>query len=239
MAGLLDDNHEAKDEFGNFDPLSMGSSTRDTSDGSSMVSRIRGYSRNIELDKHVERFGRIPIEMSIEFKKLVDVIEMAKSQVQSTKDGQQCGLIELFKKTHAKDDNWVNKASHAAHSRMVELEGLQTLEGSQPPSEEEICEIVLGRHPGGPKSKPRKHRYSSKSISSIKQKAYEQEIEIRNLKEQLDMKKSNIQEEREVRNATKEKLMTKKEELMATKTEVDNLKELMKQFMASQEGTSK
>ncbi|TYK22875.1 CACTA en-spm transposon protein [Cucumis melo var. makuwa] len=169
----------------------------------------------------------------------LDVIEMAKSQVQSTKDGQQCGLIELFKKTHAKDDNWVNKASHAAHSRMVELEGLQTLEGSQPPSEEEICEIVLGRHPGGPKSKPRKHRYSSKSISSIKQKAYEQEIEIRNLKEQLDMKKSNIQEEREVRNATKEKLMTKKEELMATKTEVDNLKELMKQFMASQEGTSK
>ena len=115
---------------------------------------------------------------------------------------------------------------------MVELEGLPTSEGSQPPSEEEICEIVWGRHPGGPKLKPRKHRYSSESISSIQQKEYEQAIEIRNLKEQLDMQKAEIQEEREVRNVTKE-------ELMATKAEVDDLKELIKQFMASQEGTSK
>ena len=46
------------------------------------------------------------------------------------------------------------------------------------------------------------------------------------------MQKAEIQEEREARNATKEKLM-------AMKAEVDGFKELIKQFMAPQEGTSK
>uniref|UniRef100_A0A9I9ED88 CACTA en-spm transposon protein n=1 Tax=Cucumis melo TaxID=3656 RepID=A0A9I9ED88_CUCME len=71
MVGSLDDNHEADDEIGNADPHSVRSSTGDTSDGSSMVSRTHGYSRNIELVKHVERFGRIPIEILIELKKSV------------------------------------------------------------------------------------------------------------------------------------------------------------------------
>ena len=46
------------------------------------------------------------------------------------------------------------------------------------------------------------------------------------------MQKAEIQEDKEARNATKE-------EIMATKAEVDDLKELIKQSMASQGGTSK
>lgn len=63
----------------------------------------------------------------------------------------------------------------------------------------------------------------------MQQKEYEQAIEIRNLKEQLDMQKADFQEEREATKA----------ELMAMKAEVNGLKELMKQFMESQAGTSK
>ena len=46
------------------------------------------------------------------------------------------------------------------------------------------------------------------------------------------MQKVEIQEEREARNASKEELMT-------IKAKVVGLKELIKQFMASQGGTSK
>ena len=52
------------------------------------------------------------------------------------------------------------------------------------------------------------------------------EIEMKNLNEQLDMQKAEIQEEREAKNTTKKMLL-------ATKAEVDDLKGLIKQFMAS------
>uniref|UniRef100_A0A9I9EKC2 CACTA en-spm transposon protein n=1 Tax=Cucumis melo TaxID=3656 RepID=A0A9I9EKC2_CUCME len=89
--------------------------------------------------------------------------------------GQSVDRVELFRKTHAAED---------AHNQMLKLQSQQTLEGSQPLSEDEICDQVLGRRPGyskglgwGPKSKARRTASASSSSTSCSQST-EKEIEL-------------------------------------------------------------
>ncbi|KAA0040995.1 zinc finger protein ZPR1-like protein [Cucumis melo var. makuwa] len=67
---------------------------------------------------------------------------------------------------------------------MLELQSQPTLEGSQPLSEDEICDQVLGRRPGyskglgwGPKPKARRTASTSSSSTSCSQST-EKEIEL-------------------------------------------------------------
>ncbi|XP_050943385.1 uncharacterized protein LOC127150198 [Cucumis melo] len=84
--------------------------------------------------------------------------------------GQPVDRVELFRKTHVRAGTFVSQAVEDAHNQMLELQSQPTLEGSQPLSEDEICDQVLGRRPGyskglgwGPKPKARR----TTSVSSL------------------------------------------------------------------------
>ncbi|KAA0038746.1 CACTA en-spm transposon protein [Cucumis melo var. makuwa] len=58
--------------------------------------------------------------------------------------GEPIDRVELFRETHVRAGTFV---SQDAHNQMLELQSQPTPEGSQPLSEDEICDQVLGRRP--------------------------------------------------------------------------------------------
>ncbi|XP_050937508.1 uncharacterized protein LOC127148224 [Cucumis melo] len=92
--------------------------------------------------------------------------------------------LELFRETHVRSEMFVLQAAENAHiKQMLELQSQPILEGSQPLSEDEICDQVLGRRLGyskglnwGPKSKARKMTSASSSPTSCSQST-EREIQ--------------------------------------------------------------
>uniref|UniRef100_A0A9I9EDU7 CACTA en-spm transposon protein n=1 Tax=Cucumis melo TaxID=3656 RepID=A0A9I9EDU7_CUCME len=95
--------------------------------------------------------------------------------------GQPVDRVELFWETHV-------RAGHSCHrpprNQMLELQSQHTPEGSQPLSEDEIRDQVLGRRPGyskglgwGPKPKGRRTASASSSSTSCSQST-EKEIEL-------------------------------------------------------------
>uniref|UniRef100_A0A9I9E8I5 CACTA en-spm transposon protein n=1 Tax=Cucumis melo TaxID=3656 RepID=A0A9I9E8I5_CUCME len=87
--------------------------------------------------------------------------------------GQSVDCVELFRETHVRAGTFVSQAAEDAHNQMLELQSQPTLEGSQPFSEDEICDQVLGRRPGyskglgwGPKPKARRTASASNSSTS-------------------------------------------------------------------------
>uniref|UniRef100_A0A9I9E4Z1 DUF4216 domain-containing protein n=1 Tax=Cucumis melo TaxID=3656 RepID=A0A9I9E4Z1_CUCME len=62
--------------------------------------------------------------------------------------GQPVDRVELFRETHVRAGTFVSQAAEDAHNQMLELQSQPIPEGSQPLSEDEICDQVLGRRPG-------------------------------------------------------------------------------------------
>ncbi|KAA0060223.1 CACTA en-spm transposon protein [Cucumis melo var. makuwa] len=92
--------------------------------------------------------------------------------------------VELFRETHVRAETFVSQAAEDAHNQMLELQSQPTPEGSQPLSENEICDQVLGRRPcylkglgWGPKPKARRTASASSSSTSCSQST-EKEIEL-------------------------------------------------------------
>ncbi|KAA0045151.1 CACTA en-spm transposon protein [Cucumis melo var. makuwa] len=90
-------------------------------------------------------------------------------------------LVGCHEDWHFLCDHYI---SRAFQNQMLELQSQLTLEGSQPPSEDEICDQVLGRRPGYSKglgwgSKPKARRTASASNSSTScSQSTEKEIEL-------------------------------------------------------------
>ncbi|KAF9590151.1 hypothetical protein IFM89_031755, partial [Coptis chinensis] len=58
---------------------------------------------------------------------------------------QEAGMIALYRKTHfSEKKGWVSHEAENNYERMVELQNQPTLEGSNPLTEEEIFDEVLG-----------------------------------------------------------------------------------------------
>ncbi|KAA0057011.1 CACTA en-spm transposon protein [Cucumis melo var. makuwa] len=98
--------------------------------------------------------------------------------------GELVDRVELFRETHVRARTFVSQAAEDAHNQMLELQSQPTPEGSQPLSEDEICDQVLGRRPGyskglgwGPKPKARRTASASSSSTSCSQST-EKEIEL-------------------------------------------------------------
>ncbi|TYK11950.1 CACTA en-spm transposon protein [Cucumis melo var. makuwa] len=62
--------------------------------------------------------------------------------------GELVDHVKLFQETHVRAGTFMSQAVEDAHNQMLELQSQPTLEGSQPLSEDEICDQVLGRRPG-------------------------------------------------------------------------------------------
>ncbi|KAA0025869.1 CACTA en-spm transposon protein [Cucumis melo var. makuwa] len=97
---------------------------------------------------------------------------------------QPVDRVELFRETHVRAGTFVSQAAEDAHNQMLELQSQPTPEGSQPLSEDEICDQVLGRRPGyskglgwGPKPKARGTASASSSSTSYSQST-QKEIEL-------------------------------------------------------------
>ncbi|KAA0063396.1 CACTA en-spm transposon protein [Cucumis melo var. makuwa] len=98
--------------------------------------------------------------------------------------GQPVDRVELFRETHVRAGTFVLQAVEDAHNQMLELQSQPIPEGSQPLSEDEICDQVLGKRPGyskglswGPKPKARRTTSASSSSTSCSQST-EKEIEL-------------------------------------------------------------
>ncbi|KAA0038213.1 CACTA en-spm transposon protein [Cucumis melo var. makuwa] len=98
--------------------------------------------------------------------------------------GQPVNRVELFRETHVRVGTFVSQAAEDAHNQMLELQSQPTPEGSQPLSEDEICDQVLGRRPSyskglgwGPKPKARRTA-SASSLSTSCSQSTEKEIEL-------------------------------------------------------------
>uniref|UniRef100_A0A9I9ECQ0 CACTA en-spm transposon protein n=1 Tax=Cucumis melo TaxID=3656 RepID=A0A9I9ECQ0_CUCME len=110
--------------------------------------------------------------------------------------------VELFRKTHVRAGTFMSQAAEDAHNQMLELQSQPTLEGSQPLSEDEICDQVLGRRLGyskglgwGPKPKARRTASASSSSTSCSQST-EKEIELQaklhEVMERIEVQDRNI-----------------------------------------------
>ncbi|KAA0046642.1 CACTA en-spm transposon protein [Cucumis melo var. makuwa] len=114
-----------------------------------------------------------------------EYIEVVKGDLQlAERRGQPVDRVELFRETHVRAGTFVSQAVEDAHNQMLELQSQPTPDGSQPPSEDEICDQVLGRRPGyskglgwGPKPKARRTASASSSSRSCSQST-EKEIEL-------------------------------------------------------------
>ncbi|TYK00236.1 CACTA en-spm transposon protein [Cucumis melo var. makuwa] len=98
--------------------------------------------------------------------------------------GEWVDHVELFRETHVRAEMFVSQATEDAHNQMLELQSQPTSEGSQPLSEDEICDQVLDRRPGyskglgwGPKPKACRTTNTSSSSTSYSQ-SIEKEIEL-------------------------------------------------------------
>ncbi|KAA0055175.1 CACTA en-spm transposon protein [Cucumis melo var. makuwa] len=90
--------------------------------------------------------------------------------------GKPVDRVELFRETHVRVETFVSQAAEDAHNQMLELQSQPTSEGSQPLSEDEISDQVLGRRPSyskgfgwGPKPKARRTTSASSSSTSCSQ----------------------------------------------------------------------
>ncbi|KAA0056494.1 CACTA en-spm transposon protein [Cucumis melo var. makuwa] len=98
--------------------------------------------------------------------------------------GELVNRVELFQETHVRAGTFMSQAAEDAHNQMLELQSQPTPKGSQPLSEDEICDQVLGRRPGYSKglgwgSKPKARRMTSASSSSTScSQSTEKEIEL-------------------------------------------------------------
>uniref|UniRef100_A0A9I9ELP9 CACTA en-spm transposon protein n=1 Tax=Cucumis melo TaxID=3656 RepID=A0A9I9ELP9_CUCME len=84
--------------------------------------------------------------------------------------GKPVDRVELFRETHVRAGTFVSQAAEDAHNQMLELQSQPTLEGSQPLSEDEICDQ-------GPKPKACRPASASSSSTSCSQST-EKEIEL-------------------------------------------------------------
>ncbi|KAA0054632.1 CACTA en-spm transposon protein [Cucumis melo var. makuwa] len=87
------------------------------------------------------------------------------------KKGKSVDRVELFRETHVRAGTFMSQAAEDAHNQMLELQSQPTPEGSQPLSEDEICDQVLGTQLGYSKGlgwgpKPKAHQTVSASSSS-------------------------------------------------------------------------
>ncbi|KAA0045389.1 CACTA en-spm transposon protein [Cucumis melo var. makuwa] len=98
--------------------------------------------------------------------------------------GESFDRVELFRETHVRAGTFESQAIEDVQNQMLELQSQPTPEDSQPLSEDEICDQVLGRRPGyskglgwGPKPKARRTASASSSSTSCSQST-EKEIEL-------------------------------------------------------------
>ncbi|KAA0046856.1 CACTA en-spm transposon protein [Cucumis melo var. makuwa] len=85
--------------------------------------------------------------------------------------GEPVNRVELFQETHVQVGTFVSQAAEDALNQILELQSQPIPESSQPLSEDEICDQVLGRRPGYSKGlgwglKPKARRTASASSSS-------------------------------------------------------------------------
>ncbi|KAA0046169.1 CACTA en-spm transposon protein [Cucumis melo var. makuwa] len=97
--------------------------------------------------------------------------------------GESIDHVKLFRETHVQAGKFVSQATKDARNQILELQSQPTTKGSQPLSEDELCNHVLGRRPDyskglgwGPKPKARKMMTASSSTMSCSQSATEREI---------------------------------------------------------------
>uniref|UniRef100_A0A9I9EES3 CACTA en-spm transposon protein n=1 Tax=Cucumis melo TaxID=3656 RepID=A0A9I9EES3_CUCME len=117
--------------------------------------------------------------------------------------GKSVNRLELFWETHVRAGTFVSQATVDAHNQMLELQSQPTPEGSQPLSEDEICDQVLGRRPGYSKDlgrgpKPKAHRTTSASNSSTScpqstQKEIELQAKLNEVLEWIEVQDRNHQ----------------------------------------------
>ncbi|KAA0043334.1 CACTA en-spm transposon protein [Cucumis melo var. makuwa] len=111
--------------------------------------------------------------------------------------------VELFRKTHVRAGTFVSQTAEDAHNQMLELQSQPTLESSQPLSEDEICDQVLGRRLGYSKGlgwgpKPKARRTVSASISSTSclqstEKEIELQVKLHEALERIEVQDRNHQ----------------------------------------------
>ncbi|TYK11143.1 uncharacterized protein E5676_scaffold66G00500 [Cucumis melo var. makuwa] len=119
------------------------------------------------------------------FKKYIDPGEACANPPNALYElAERKGKLELFWETHIRAETFVSQATEDAYNQMLELQFQATPEGSQPLSEDEICDQVLGRRLGcskglgwRPKSKVYRTTSASSSSTSFSQ-SIEKEIEL-------------------------------------------------------------
>ncbi|KAA0040881.1 CACTA en-spm transposon protein [Cucumis melo var. makuwa] len=119
------------------------------------------------------------------------------------KKGESVDRVELFRETHVRARTFVSQAAEDAHNQMLRLQSQPTPKGSQPLSEDEICDQVLGRRLGyskglgwGPKPKARRTtsaRSSSTSCSQSRQNEIELQAKLNEALERIEVQDRNHQ----------------------------------------------
>ncbi|KAA0026299.1 CACTA en-spm transposon protein [Cucumis melo var. makuwa] len=139
--------------------------------------------------------------------------------------GELINRVELFRETHVRAGTFVSQAAEDAHNQMLELQSQPTPEGSQPLSEHEICDQVLGRRPGyskglgwGPKPKARRTASASSSSTSCSQST-EKEIELQ----------AKLQE-------ALERIEVQDRNHQALASQVESMKKMIEEFTRAQQG---
>ncbi|KAA0037900.1 CACTA en-spm transposon protein [Cucumis melo var. makuwa] len=139
--------------------------------------------------------------------------------------GEPVDRVELFRETHVRAGTFVSQATEDAHNKMLELQSQPTPEGSQPLSEDEICDQVLGRRPGyskglgwGPKPKARRTASASSSSTSCSQST-EKEIELQ----------AKLQE-------ALERIEVQDRNHQALASQVESMKKMIEEFTRAQQG---
>ncbi|KAA0042203.1 CACTA en-spm transposon protein [Cucumis melo var. makuwa] len=139
--------------------------------------------------------------------------------------GEPVDRVELFRETHVRAGTFVSQAAEDAHNQMLELQSQSTPEGSQPLSEDEICDQVLGRRPGyskglgwGPKPKARRTASASSSSTSCSQST-EKEIELQ----------AKLQE-------ALERIEVQDRNHQALASQVESMKKIIEEFTRAQQG---
>ncbi|TYK11183.1 CACTA en-spm transposon protein [Cucumis melo var. makuwa] len=139
--------------------------------------------------------------------------------------GESVDRVELFWKTHVRVGTFVSQAVEDAHNQMLKLQSQPTLKGSQPLSEDEICDQVLGRRPcyskglgWGPKPKARRTTSASSSSTSCSQstkKEIELQAKLNETLERIDVQDRNHQ---------------------VLASQVETMKKMIEEFIRAQQG---
>ncbi|KAA0060467.1 CACTA en-spm transposon protein [Cucumis melo var. makuwa] len=139
--------------------LKFGDVLNNNNMGSSSVSNIsddsqptptprrRQYSQNMELERYVQKNGKISITIAPRVKKPTSPHSIQFSNTighELTEErGQPVGCVNLFRETHAnRSGQFISHTAMNAHNQMLELQSQPTLEGSQPLFGDEICKTI-------------------------------------------------------------------------------------------------